>query len=65
MLWEKQKIEPVEDDIAELEKAYENSPEFLAVPEIVSVNGKKGLWTLEDIINLLRENGIKFKIVLD
>lgn len=64
MLWDKQIIEPVEDEIKELEKVYENSPEFLAVPEIVSINGKKGMWALEEVIVLLRENGIKFKIVL-
>lgn len=65
MLWDKQKIEPIEDDIKELEKVYENSPEFLTVSEIVSVDGKKGLWTLDDVIELLQKNAIKFKIVLD
>lgn len=65
MLWEKQKIEPVDDDIKELEKAYENSPEFLEIPDIISIDGKKGIWSLEDLINLLRKHEIKFKIVLD
>lgn len=63
MLWNKQN--PIEDDIAELEKTYENSPdEILILPDIVSIDGKKGMWTLDDVINLLRKNGIKFKIVL-
>jgi hypothetical protein len=66
MLWEKQKLEVIEDDIKELEKTYENSPEFLTAPEelIVSIDGKKGLWSLEEVINLLRKNKIRFKIII-
>jgi len=65
MLWEKQNIEPIEDDIKEFEKMYDSqTSEILSLPKIVSVDGKKGLWSLEEVINLLRTNEIRFKIVL-
>lgn len=30
----------------------------------VSVSGMKGLWTLEEVISLLQDNKIKFRIVM-
>lgn len=75
MLWKKENP-IVEDDIKTLDQIYEQNyshlPIYEQMPEthslsneIVSLNGKKGMWTLDEIINLLRKNEIRFKIVLD
>ncbi len=32
--------------------------------QILVVNGLKGLWTVETVIKLLQESGVKFKISL-
>ena len=69
MLWKKENP-IVEDDIKTLDQIYEQNYSHLPIyeqmpDEIVSLNGKKGMWTLDEIINLLRKNEIRFKIVLD